>query len=1089
MKSPRFSPQLLLMAIAFLTTSSLAQSTLSYWVDPTKGSDSNPGTQAAPFEHIGYAWTVAQANNLNDEATTVNLKAGTYRESVTMNSAAGATGAVITFQPASGATGKVIWSGGTLYTGWSEYSGNSNIYTHSWTNNYPVCAELSSCSEYLEEEIILHQEMVTVNGSVSTQVLSLAQMLYPGTFYVDNTSSTIYVWPPSGTKMSTATVDIPTQSSLLTTNGVSNLVFDGIIFQYANSCRVGAAVTVNGGSYITFDSDTFQWNNAKGLDIANPATNITVENSVANYNGNSGFESTETLDDQWMNNVAEGNNWRGAQGGLYGCSVAGQHVWRAHGDTYTNVTVAWNQAYGIHWDTDNRNDTVTGLISADNLLSGAFLEKNEGPVNISGSYICNQTSSLSLGGLNLRNSGYDSDFNAVTPGISVTNSYIYNNYSSQIVVQGTAGGLWVPDWQTNANYNLITGNFTNTGNIIEGVGSTQGVFSDGSLNGSDWTDFQTTLISNENDWWNATNSTTPFTVPVPATYTLTDFATWQADTSQDLTGSNFVAPAGDPFAACDSVTPPLTDYWVTVDNNSVTADPTGSGVYNLTFTSLAGFSGTINLSIDGITEVKGLSASFSPTSITGGAGTSVLTVTSTDGSTPAGTYSVVVIANSGNITHTVTVQLVVPGSTVLFSSANLVFPDQQVNTTSSALTVTLTNKGTKSVSFTSYTVGATEFAISKNTCPASGKTLGAGRNCTISLTFTPTGAGTASSTLTVVDGDVASPQIVNLSGTGTAAPTVQLSSTRLAFGDVVENGSSIMSFTLTNTGTTNLTISSTTITGTDSSMFVQTDDCPSPVLPNSVCTFNVTFSPMNTTVDSATLTINDNTALGMQTVALTGTGALPRVNFTPDVLAFGDVLVGSSSSLTDTVTNIGNVPLTIIKIALTGSDTKYYTESDNCPRSPSTLAAAATCVVTIKFTPTTSGGLNSSLTITDNVSAGSSTMNLTGTGKYPAVSFTPHSLSFGKIALNTSSTLTDTVTNIGVVPLTITKVAFTGSNTKYYTESDNCPRHPSTLAAGATCVATVIFTPTLSGSLDSTLTITDNTSTGSSALSITGSGK
>jgi hypothetical protein len=133
----------------------------------------------------------------------------------------------------------------------------------------------------------------------------------------------------------------------------------------------------------------------------------------------------------------------------------------------------------------------------------------------------------------------------------------------------------------------------------------------------------------------------------------------------------------------------------------------------------------------------------------------------------------------------------------------------------------------------------------------------------------------------------------------------------------------------------------------------------------------------------------------------------------------------------------------------------------SCPRSPNTLAASATCVVTIKFAPTTSGGLNSSLTITDNVSAGSSTMNLTGTGKYPAVSFTPHSLSFGKIALNTNSTLTDTVTNIGVVPLTITKIALTGSNTQYYTESDNCPRHPSTLAAGATCVASVVFTPTV----------------------------
>src|SRR5208282_2375289 len=102
--------------------------------------------------------------------------------------------------------------------------------------------------------------------------------------YADDTSSTIYVWPPSGTDMATATVDIPDHSALLTINSVSNLIFDGIIFQYANSCRSNAAVQVNGGSYITFDSDTFQWNNGQGIAINDPATNITVENSVSNFN-------------------------------------------------------------------------------------------------------------------------------------------------------------------------------------------------------------------------------------------------------------------------------------------------------------------------------------------------------------------------------------------------------------------------------------------------------------------------------------------------------------------------------------------------------------------------------------------------------------------------------------------------------------------------------------------------------------------------------------------------------------------------------------------------------------------------------------
>jgi hypothetical protein len=175
-------------------------------------------------------------------------------------------------------------------------------------------------------------------------------------------------------------------------------------------------------------------------------------------------------------------------------------------------------------------------------------------------------------------------------------------------------------------------------------------------------------------------------------------------------------------------------------------------------------------------------------------------------------------------------------------------------------------------------------------------------------------------------------------------------------------------------------------------MFTQTNNCGSTVLPNGTCTFNVTFTPTNTIFDTSTLTINDNADSGLQAVALSGFGAQPRVSFTPDLLTFGSVAVNSSSALTDTVTNIGSVALTITKIALTGSNTKYYKESDNCPRSPKTLAAGATCVATITFTPTITGALDSTLTITDNVSTGSSTMNLNGTGKYPMLSFTPKCL-------------------------------------------------------------------------------------------------
>jgi hypothetical protein len=345
--------------------------------------------------------------------------------------------------------------------------------------------------------------------------------------------------------------------------------------------------------------------------------------------------------------------------------------------------------------------------------------------------------------------------------------------------------------------------------------------------------------------------------------------------------------------------------------------------------------------------------------------------------------------------------------------------------------------------------------------------------------------------LTIFDNTSVGDQIVSLSGTG-ALPTVKFTPTILAFGNVEVGSTSTLSDTVENSGKVPLTITKIALSGTNTQYYTESDNCPrspSTLAAGATCVATVVFKPTLSGALNSSLTITDNVTAGSSTLSLTGTGKYPTVSFTPTVLAFGNILVGSSSTLSDTVKNSGLVPLTITKIALSGSNTQYYTESDNCPRSPSTLAAGATCVATVVFSPTVSGALNSTLTITDNTSTGSSALSLTGTGKYPTVSFTPNILAFGSVVLDIGVPLVDTVTNTGVVPLTITKIAITGNNTQYYTETDTCPRSPSTLAAGATCVATVVFTPTIAGALNSTLTITDNTSTGSSTLSLTGSGQ
>ena len=90
-----------------------------------------------------------------------------------------------------------------------------------------------------------------------------------------------------------------------------------------------------------------------------------------------------------------------------------------------------------------------------------------------------------------------------------------------------------------------------------------------------------------------------------------------------------------------------------------------------------------------------------------------------------------------------------------FLPTSLAFGNQNVNTTSAAQTVTLTNSGTAALNITS--IAASAPYAQTNTCGAS---VAAGANCSISVTFTPTATGSQPGTITVTDNATGSPQTV-----------------------------------------------------------------------------------------------------------------------------------------------------------------------------------------------------------------------------------------------------------------------------------------------------------------------------------------
>jgi hypothetical protein len=207
----------------------------------------------------------------------------------------------------------------------------------------------------------------------------------------------------------------------------------------------------------------------------------------------------------------------------------------------------------------------------------------------------------------------------------------------------------------------------------------------------------------------------------------------------------------------------------------------------------------------------------------------------------------------------------------LLSPTRLSYGDQLVGVSSPPKNVKLTNTGKLSLTITSIKVtgaNGSDFVISSNSCDSS---LAAGADCTVAVTFKPTATGNEIAAVVLTDNSINSPQRVSLTGTGTV---VRLVPGSLNFGgQKVGTSSASKAVAVTNTGKTILTITSISITGTNSGDFyISANTCASRLGPGASCSINVKFKPTATGERSASLTFFDDGGGSPQDVSLTGTG-------------------------------------------------------------------------------------------------------------------------------------------------------------------------------------------------------------------------
>jgi hypothetical protein len=205
-----------------------------------------------------------------------------------------------------------------------------------------------------------------------------------------------------------------------------------------------------------------------------------------------------------------------------------------------------------------------------------------------------------------------------------------------------------------------------------------------------------------------------------------------------------------------------------------------------------------------------------------------------------------------------------------FSPATLAFPSQLINTTSSPLTEKLTNNGQAALTITSITLtgaAASDYKITSNTC---GSTLAVGKNCTVTVTFTPSALGSRNASLLYTDNACASPHTIAITGKGTE---ITFSPSPVNFGtQTVGTTSAPMTVTVTNNGTSSVTVTKASITGTNKSDFIITSNNCTTVAAGGTCSLNITFTPSAKGARTGSLSLTDTDKGSAQTDALNGTG-------------------------------------------------------------------------------------------------------------------------------------------------------------------------------------------------------------------------
>ncbi len=378
--------------------------------------------------------------------------------------------------------------------------------------------------------------------------------------------------------------------------------------------------------------------------------------------------------------------------------------------------------------------------------------------------------------------------------------------------------------------------------------------------------------------------------------------------------------------------------------------------------------------------------------------------------------------------------------------------------------VTVTNTGTSDLIITSMTRSNTSYSFT----PSNG-TIAPGASMKFYITFAPLTDGLKSGYIYFNHNDVSLKDSISVTGTG-VSPRFTANPTVLNFGDVVNGTSKLDSIIVSNVGTYNLIISNVT---SSNGLFVVTP-ANFVVAPGTSKTFYVTFSPLVDGIQNGAIYFYHNASSIRSTVVVSGNGVSPKFSVNPNSLNFGNVVLGSDSTKSVTVTNTGTSALIINN--MTSSNGQFTVDP-----TPITILPGAAYNIDITFAPLSDGLKTGYIYFYHNASNLKDSVSVSGTGVSPRFTVTPTHVDFGEVRNGTDKTEFVTVTNTGTSNLVISSVT---SDNAVYTVSQS----DGAIAPGASEIFYITFSPLVDGLQTGNIYFNHNAATMQDIVTVSGTG-